>query len=53
MQTQCKDNNNMDLKKKDARLRTGVTRLKKGTVASSCKHSDEHSGSIKGRKFLD
>jgi hypothetical protein len=43
----------MDLKKEDVRMKTGITWLKQGTVAGSCKHNNDLSGSIKGKTFLD
>jgi hypothetical protein len=40
------------LKKQDVKLWTGFIWLKIGSSGGSCGHSNELSGSIKGRKFL-
>jgi len=47
------DNVNLDLQKAECGALTGSMWLMMGEVAVTCEYTDEHSGSIKGRKCLD
>jgi hypothetical protein len=44
---------NMDPREKGLKVWIGLISLRMGSVAESCEHGNEHSGSIKGGEFLD